>query len=149
MIPIISTEGRLATVAERSGCLPASGSPFTDLNATPRTLGHPRLKWNSPGSDRCGIGDCTIAEATQMVREIASRFTETSWIVTISVLGGVAIAWAIVVGVVSVAKIVVRHRERMAQIGLSAVAQRSSETIPHPKADPSYQGEWPRKSAAG
>lgn len=84
-----------------------------------------------------------------MLREIGQLFTETSWIVTISVLGGVAIAWAIVVGVITVSKIVVRHRERMAQIGMGIAGQRSSETIPHPNSDPSYQGEWPRKSAAG
>jgi hypothetical protein len=78
-------------------------------------------------------------------------FTETSFIVTISVLGGVAVAWAIAVSVITVSKIVVRHRERMAQIGLEiAAAQRSSpDTIPHPSADPSNRGEWPRKSAVG
>jgi hypothetical protein len=77
------------------------------------------------------------------------NFSETSWIVTISVLGGVAIAWAIVVCVISVSKIVVSHRERMAQLGLSANPQTSSATIPHPKTDPSYQSEWSQKSAAG
>jgi hypothetical protein len=74
-------------------------------------------------------------------------FTETSFIVTISVLGGVAIAWAIVVGVITVSKIVVRHRERMAQLGMTLGAQPPSETLPNSSAD--YRGEWPRKSAAG
>jgi hypothetical protein len=76
-------------------------------------------------------------------------FSETSWIVTISVLGGVAIAWAIVVGVITVAKIVVQHRERMAQLGMTINSQKSAETLPHPSSDASYQSEWPRKSAAG
>jgi hypothetical protein len=92
------------------------------------------------------------------------QFSETSWIVTISVLGGVAIAWAIVVWVVSVAKIVVQHRERMAQIGLAMNASKPPQAFPpgdsessypgssppqssHPQ--PSHTGEWPRKSAAG
>jgi hypothetical protein len=77
------------------------------------------------------------------------NFSETSWIVTISVLGGVAIAWAIVVCVITVSKIVVRHRERMAQIGLGINQQRSSDTIPHPSADPTYQSDWSQKSVAG
>jgi hypothetical protein len=74
-------------------------------------------------------------------------FTETSFIVTISVLGGVAIAWAIVVGVITVSRIVVRHRERMAQLGLTLGGQQLGET-PNSSADP-YRSEWPRKSAAG
>jgi hypothetical protein len=84
-----------------------------------------------------------------MLHEIGRLFTETSWIVTISVLGGVAIAWAIVFAIITVSKIIVRHRERMAQIGMGLAAPKSSETIPHPSTDPSYRGEWPRKSAAG
>jgi hypothetical protein len=76
------------------------------------------------------------------------HFSETSWIVTISVLGGVAIAWAIVVCVITVSKIIVRHRERMAQIGLGLNPQRTSETITDPNADATYP-EWSRKSVAG
>ena len=77
------------------------------------------------------------------------NFSETSWIVTISVLGGVVIAWAIVVGVISVSKIVVSHRERMAQLGLSVNRQASCETVPHPNSGAPYQSDWPQKSAAG
>jgi hypothetical protein len=77
------------------------------------------------------------------------NFSETSWIVTISVLGGVAIAWAIVVCVITVSKIVVRHRERMAQIGMDLNSQRTSATVPHPNADSAIQSEWSHKSAAG
>jgi len=77
------------------------------------------------------------------------QFSETSWIVTISVLGGVAIAWAIVVCVITVSKIVVQHRERMAQLGMSMKPQTSAGTIPHPNADSAYQSEWPRKSVVG
>lgn len=73
--------------------------------------------------------------------------TETTIIVTVSVLGGVAIAWAIVVGVITVAKTVVRHRERMAQIGMSL--QKPPETMQPSGSDPNYRSEWPRKSAAG
>ncbi len=83
-----------------------------------------------------------------MTHTVAPIFTETSFIVTISVLGGVAIAWAIVVGVITVSRIVVRHRERMAQIGMSLNGQQpgaNSET----GSDPAYRGEWPRKSAVG
>jgi len=83
-----------------------------------------------------------------MAREFGQMFSETSWIVTISVLGGVAIAWAIVFGVISVSKVVVQHRERMAQLGMSINPQRSSETIPRASSDPSYQSEWTSKSAA-
>jgi hypothetical protein len=77
------------------------------------------------------------------------QFSETSWIVTISVLGGVAVAWAIVVCVITVSKIVVQHRERMAQLGMNINPPTASETIPHPKVDSSFQSEWPRKSAVG
>jgi hypothetical protein len=77
------------------------------------------------------------------------QFSETSWIVTISVLGGVAVAWAIVVCVITVAKIVVQHRERMARIGMDISAQRAAETIPHPGAESSHPNEWPRKSVVG
>ncbi len=84
-----------------------------------------------------------------MLRDVGQLFTETSWIVTISVVGAVAIAWAIVVCVITVTKIVIRHRERMAQIGMGIGPQQTLETIPHPKSESSYQGEWPRKSAAG
>ncbi|HXY36712.1 MAG TPA: hypothetical protein VEI07_20925 [Planctomycetaceae bacterium] len=77
------------------------------------------------------------------------QFSETSWIVTISVLGGVAIAWAIVVCVITVSKIVVKHRERMAQIGLGMNPQRPADTIPHPSSDAAYQSDWSRKSAVG
>ncbi|HET6325323.1 MAG TPA: hypothetical protein VFG04_11660 [Planctomycetaceae bacterium] len=74
--------------------------------------------------------------------------TETTLIVTISVLGGVAIAWAIVFGVISVSRIIVRHRERMAQIGMSLNGQQPGAS-PQPGADPAYRSEWPRKSAVG
>jgi len=84
-----------------------------------------------------------------MLREIGQLFTETSWIVTISVLGGVAIAWALVFAIIAVSKIVVRHRERMAQIGMGIAAPQSSERIPYPSSDPAYRSEWPRKSAVG
>lgn len=77
------------------------------------------------------------------------QFSETSWIVTISVLGGVAIAWAIVVCVITVSKIVVRHRERMAQIGLGINPAGSPQTIPHPGSEAAYQSDWSRKSAVG
>ncbi len=77
------------------------------------------------------------------------QFSETSWIVTISVLGGVAVAWAIAVCVITVAKIVVQHRERMARIGMDISAQRAAETIPHPGAESSHPNEWPRKSVVG
>jgi hypothetical protein len=76
-------------------------------------------------------------------------FTETSFIVTISVLGGVAIAWAIVVGVITVSKIMVRHRERMAQLGLTLGTHQPPDPLQNSSADPSYRSEWPRKSAAG
>ncbi len=76
------------------------------------------------------------------------HFSETTWIVTISVLGGVAVAWAIVVCVITVSRIVVRHRERMAQIGMGLNSQRTAETIPHPSSEAAYQ-DWQRKSAAG
>jgi len=82
------------------------------------------------------------------VQQAGQIFTETSFIVTISVLGGVAIAWAIVVGVITVSKIVVRHRERMAQLGMTLGAQPPSDALPNSSAD-SYRSEWPRKSAAG
>jgi hypothetical protein len=84
----------------------------------------------------------------QPLREFGQLFTETSWIVTISVLGAVAIAWAIVFAIVNVSRTIVRHRERMAQIGMSLNGQQFSETIPHRGSDPSYRGEIPRKSAA-
>ena len=71
-------------------------------------------------------------------------FTETTFIVTVSVLGAVAIAWAIVVGVITVTKTVVRHRERMAQIGMGMKPPDTQSGL-----DPAYRGEWPRKSAAG
>jgi hypothetical protein len=87
------------------------------------------------------------------------QISETGWIVTISVLGGVAIAWAIVVCVITVAKIVVEHRERMAQIGLTMTPPKPPQTFPPAGAESSYpesshpqslhSGEWPRKSAAG
>jgi hypothetical protein len=92
------------------------------------------------------------------------QFSETAWIVTISVLGGVAVAWAIVVCVITVAKIVVQHRERMAQIGLAMNASKPPQAFPAAGSDSSYpeppgsasshtqsshSGEWPRKSAAG
>ena len=83
-----------------------------------------------------------------MLREFGQMFSETSWIVTVSVLGGVAIAWAIVFGVISVSKVVVQHRERMAQLGMSINPQRSPETAPRPSPDASYQSEWTSKSAA-
>jgi hypothetical protein len=83
-----------------------------------------------------------------MSHGVGQIFTETSFIVTISVLGGVAIAWAIVVGVITVSKIIVRHRERMAQIGMSLNAQQPG-TNSQAGADPAYRGEWPRKSAVG
>ena len=50
-----------------------------------------------------------------MSHGVGPIFTETSFIVTVSVLGGVAIAWAIVFGIITVSKIIVRHRERMAR----------------------------------
>ncbi len=49
------------------------------------------------------------------------QFSETSWIVTISVLGGVAVAWAIVVCVITVAKIMegwLDDRRETAETGL-------------------------------
>jgi hypothetical protein len=84
-----------------------------------------------------------------MAREFGQMFSETSWIVTISVLGGVAIAWAIVFGVISVSKVVVQHRERMAQLGMTMKPQTTAESIPHENADSSYQSDWARKSAVG
>ncbi len=77
----------------------------------------------------------------------APIFTETSLIVTISVLGGVAVAWAIVVGVITVSRIVVKHRERMAQIGMGANLSSTPGTYPHPSAESAHAGDWPRKSA--
>lgn len=74
-------------------------------------------------------------------------FTETSFIVTISVLGAVAIAWAIVVGIITVTKTVVSHRERMAQIGMGLNPQHPADS--QSGLDPAYRDEWPRKSAAG
>jgi hypothetical protein len=49
------------------------------------------------------------------------QFSETSWIVTISILGGVAVAWAIVVCVITVAKIMegwLDNRPKTAETGL-------------------------------
>jgi hypothetical protein len=83
-----------------------------------------------------------------MTHGVGPIFTETSFIVTVSVLGGVAIAWAIVVGIITVSKIIVRHRERMAQIGMTMNEQQPG-TNSQSGTDPTYRGEWPRKSAAG
>jgi hypothetical protein len=83
-----------------------------------------------------------------MTHGVGPIFTETSFIVSISVLGGVAIAWAIVVGVITVSKIIVRHRERMAQIGMTMNGQQPG-TNTQSGTDPAYRSEWPRKSAAG
>ena len=83
-----------------------------------------------------------------MTHGVGPIFTETSFIVSISVLGGVAIAWAIVVGIITVSKIIVRHRERMAQIGMTMNGQQLG-TNSQTGTDPAYRTEWPRKSAAG
>jgi hypothetical protein len=83
-----------------------------------------------------------------MTHSVGPIFTETSVIVTVSVLGAVGIAWAIVVGIITVSKIIVRHRERMAQIGMTINGQQPG-TSSQSGTDSAYRSEWPQKSAAG
>jgi hypothetical protein len=82
-----------------------------------------------------------------MTHSVGPIFTETSVIVTVSVLGAVGIAWAIVVGIITVSKIIVRHRERMAQIGMTINGQQPGSS--QSGTDSAYRSEWPQKSAAG
>ena len=43
---------------------------------------------------------------------------ETLWILIVSLVGAIAIVWALVFGAVSIVRIATRHRERMVRLGL-------------------------------
>lgn len=62
---------------------------------------------------------------------------ETLIIVLSSIAGGVAIVWAIVFGVISVMNIAVRHRERMAAIGMQA----QTDPLSAPPGSPRHPGD--------
>jgi hypothetical protein len=62
---------------------------------------------------------------------------QTALIVIVSILGGVAIVWAIVFGVVAVVKLAMRHRERMAAIGMGLDPDKAADLLSRPSNLPS------------
>lgn len=66
---------------------------------------------------------------------------ETLIIVLASITGGVAIIWAIVFGVISVMNIAVRHRERMAAIGMQAQSDNQTDPLSAPPGSPRHPGD--------
>jgi len=72
-----------------------------------------------------------------MLMEVfGSRMDQETLIVIISIVGAVAIVGTLVAGAVAIAKVVVRHRERMAAIGMGIDPDRQSAAGAPPMQNP-------------
>ena len=85
------------------------------------------------------------------MERLGSPSDPTLFIVVVSIAGGVIIVCAIVLGVVTLTRIAVRHRERMARIGMGidpdSEEPLSQRPLENPSAPSTSPGTWDRFSA--